>query len=101
MRLEMDAAAAEHDRRLRDAVESKEREVKELLAFKEMASAHLRAQNLTIKRLSTAERGGAAKSIMERARESEPRKRGEKKEEAPRPVWRYSNGKKVLSVDNR
>ena len=30
----------------------RDREVKELLDFKEMASAHLRAQNLTIKRLS-------------------------------------------------
>ncbi|GMI28557.1 hypothetical protein TeGR_g4034, partial [Tetraparma gracilis] len=70
MKRELEATKAEFERKMQSMAEDKEREVQELLSFKEMASAHLRAQNLTtIKRLSSSG-PGAAKSIMERLPEA-------------------------------
>ena len=55
------------ERRMRQVEDDKEREMSELVKFKEAASAHLRAQNMTIKRL-TAKRdvGTVAQPVHER-----------------------------------
>ena len=75
LQAELDSSRRLMDSRVQALEAERDIEVKELIEFKEMASAHLRAQNLTIKRLSTGRGGGTvgagytvAHGIMNRVR---------------------------------
>ena len=102
MKKDHEESKRQYELRMQEVLDEKEREVAELTNFKELASAHLRAQNLTIKRLSSsAPSSSAAESIMDRVRRNSPQKTPPAKKEEARPQWRYSHGTKVLSVTNR
>ena len=75
LREELDRSRQLMEERVSCLQAERDREVKELLQFKEQASAHLRAQNLTIKRLSHGRGVGGgkaqtspARAIMDRVR---------------------------------
>ena len=82
LREELDRSRQLMEERVSSLQAERDREVKELLQFKEMASAHLRAQNLTIKRLSHGRGVGggraettssAARAMMDRVRPLGPK----------------------------
>jgi hypothetical protein len=75
LREELSRSKSMMENRIREVEREKEREMSELVRFKEAASAHLRAQNMTIKRLTARRDMGTVpvqlpvhESIMERVK---------------------------------